>query len=242
MSAVYALTGALRARARLLVDEHSPVDALAAYYAWYSPVERVQLFLAEDGPGQPSGLLVRAQTGMDLFRPLVTFRADSEVTAAELFGAGLPPARPVYLTVPDRLAVWANKYLNVTDAELHRLYRFDPARYQPLLNVLVVTSHDPSGGPRCEIRAGEHVGAVAGVNWQSPHFAEIYVYTEPAVRGRGWGKAVVSTLAGLLLKAGRVPLYVVSASNDYSIRLAEAVGFVDTGHREYVGQAVRAGA
>lgn len=242
MSAVYALTGALRERARLLVDERLPSDALAAYYACYSPANRAQLFLSEAGPGQPNGLLVRAQTGMDLFRPLVTFRADTEATAVALFSAGLPVGRPVYLTVPDHLATWANKHLSVTEAELHRLYRFEPARHQPMLNVLVVTSDDPSGGPRCEIRSGEHPGAVAGVNWQSPHFAEIYVYTEPAVRGRGWGKAVVSTLAGLLLKAGRVPLYVVSESNDYSIRLAEAVGFVDTGHREYVGQAVRTGA
>ena len=106
--------------------------------------------------------------------------------------------------------------------------------------MLIVTSTSADGLPRCEIRAGERAGAVAGVNWQSPRYAEIYVYTEPAVRGRGWGKAVVRSLVGLILKGGRTPLYVVSESNEYSIRLAEAVGFEDVGRREFVAQAVRA--
>ena len=101
--------------------------------------------------------------------------------------------------------------------------------------MLVVTSSGPDGLPHCEIRAGERAGAVAGINWQSPRFAEVYVYTEPAVRGRGWGKSVVQALVGHILKAGRLPLYVVAQTNEYSIRLAENVGFVNTGQREYVG-------
>lgn len=230
-----------RRRARRLIDERSPADALAGYYVLHCPPERAQLFVHPAGDGPAEGFLVRARTGIDLFRPLVTFRAATEAAALDLFQRGLLPGRPVYLTVPEALAFWANRHLQVTDAELHRVCRLDAGRFQPLLNVLVVTSEDPGGGPRCEIRSGGQVGAVAGVNWQSPRFAEIYVYTEPAVRGRGWGKAVVSSLIGLLLKSGRTPLYVVSEANDYSIRLAEAVGFVDTGQREYVGQAVWAG-
>ena len=49
----------------------------------------------------------------------------------------------------------------------------------------------------------------------------------------------LALLAQRLRQAGRTPLYVVAEDNEYSIRLAEAVGFDDTGHREYVGQAVR---
>lgn len=230
-----------RRRVRVLLDEQSPADALAGYYALHCPAERAQLHVHPDGDGPADGFLVVARTGIDLFRPLVTFRAASEAVTLALFGRGLTPGRPLYLTVPERLAVWANQRLAVADAELHRIYRLDVRRFEPVINVLVVTSHDPGGGPRCEIRAGGEVGAVAGVNWQSPGFAEIYVYTEPAVRGRGWGKAVVSSLISLILKSGRTPLYVVSESNDYSIRLAEAVGFADTGQREYVGHAVWAG-
>jgi ribosomal protein S18 acetylase RimI-like enzyme len=228
----------LRAQVRPLLDEHSPADALASYYALYCPPERAELFVHADGNNRADGFLVRARTGLDLFRPLVAFRAQTGAAARALFHEGLIPGRPVYLTVPDALAPWANKHLSVTDAELHRIYRLNLNRYSPLINVLTVTSNDPSGGPRCEIRTREQLGAVAGVNWQSPEFAEVYVYTDPAVRGRGWGKSVVSTLVGLILKSGRKPLYVVSENNDYSIRLAEAVGFEDTGHREYVAQAV----
>jgi ribosomal protein S18 acetylase RimI-like enzyme len=229
----------MRTQVRPLLDERSPADALAGYYALHAPAERSELFVHAGDSGRAEGFLVRAQTGIDLFRPLVTFRARTEAAALALFGQGLPAGRPVYLAVPLALAPWANKYLAVTDAELHRIYRLNPGRYQPIINVLVTTSHDPNGGLRCEIRSGQQVGAVAGVNWQSPDFAELYVYTEPAARGRGWGKSVVSTLVGLILKLGPTPLYVVAENNDYSIRLAEAVGFEDTGHREYVGQAIR---
>lgn len=238
MASATTLSDRQRRRVRGLLDERSPADALAGYYALHSPAERAQLYVHPDGDGSADGFLVVARTGIDLFRPLVTFRAASEPVALALFRAGLSPGRPLYLTVPERLAVWANRNLAVTDAERHRIYRLDVRRFEPVINVLVVTSHDPGGGPRCEIRAGGEVGAVAGVNWQSPDFAEVYVYTEPAVRGRGWGKAVVSSLISLILKSGRTPLYVVSESNDYSIRLAEAVGFTDTGYREYVGHAV----
>lgn len=229
---------ARRRQAAALLDPHSPADALAVYYTVHSPADRTQVWV-QTRAGATAGFLVSARTGMDLFRPLVTLRAESEAVLAALLEAGLPPGRPAYLTVPEALGVWANKYLHTTEAELHRIYRLRPERHQPMLNIHTVISHDPNGGPRCEIRPAGELGAVAGVNWQSPRFGEIYVYTDPAVRGRGWGKAVVATLAGLILQTGRQPLYVVADSNDYSIRLAEAVGFEDTGFREFVAQAAR---
>jgi ribosomal protein S18 acetylase RimI-like enzyme len=122
---------------------------------------------------------------------------------------------------------------------MHRVYRYAPEQYQSEINVLVITTSGADGLPHCEIRASDRSAAVAGINWQSPRYAEVYVYTDPAVRGRGWGKSVVRALVALILKAGRLPLYVVAESNEYSIRLAEAVGFVDTGQREFVCQAVR---
>jgi ribosomal protein S18 acetylase RimI-like enzyme len=231
----------LRAAARSLFDERAPADALAAYYALYHPPDRTELFVYPSNlSARPArGFLVRARTGMDLFRPLVTARLRDDETAQALLRSGLVSGRPVYLTVPEGEARWANKYLHMTDTELHRIYRYTPENYQPEINVLVVTSTGADGLPHCEIRAADRSGALAGINWQSPRFAEVYVYTDPAVRGRGWGKSVVRALVGLVMKAGRTPLYVVAESNEYSIRLAEAVGFVDTGHREFVGQAVR---
>jgi ribosomal protein S18 acetylase RimI-like enzyme len=233
----------LRAVVRPMLDERSAADALAAYYALYHSADRTDLFVypseAATGVVRPRGFLVRARTGMDLFRPLVTAHIHDDETAHALYEQGLIAGRPAYLTVPEDGARWANKYLQISDAELHRIYRYMPEKYVPEINVLVVTSTSADGLPRCEIRAGDRAGAVAGVNWQSPRYSEIYVYTEPAVRGRGWGKAVVRCLVGLILKGGRTPLYVVSESNEYSIRLAEAVGFEDVGRREFVAQAVR---
>lgn len=233
----------VRPRVRPLLDTRSPADALASYYALYHAPARSELFVhperAAAGAEPAAGFLVRARTGLDLFRPLVTFRGPNEAVVAALVERGLQPGRPTYLTVPESLAPWANKCLTVTDAEVHRVYRLNPQRYQPIINVLVVTNTGADGLPRCEIRAGDRAGAVAGINWQSPEFAEVYVYTDQAVRGRGWGKSVVAALVSLIRQSGRTPLYVVAESNEYSIRLAEVVGFDDTGHREYVGQAVR---
>jgi len=231
----------LRSAIRPLLSEQSTADALAAYYALYHPADRTELFVqpVEPGVGPARGFLVRARTGMDLFRPLVTGRLYDDETARALFERGLVPGRPAYLTLLEHEAHWAHKYLQISDAELHRIYRFAPEKYKSEINVLVVTTSGADGLPHCEIRASDRSGAVAGINWQSPRYAEVYVYTDPAVRGRGWGKAVVGALVSLILKSGRLPLYVVAESNEYSIRLAEAVGFVDTDQREFVGQAVR---
>jgi RimJ/RimL family protein N-acetyltransferase len=231
----------MRASLRPLLDEYSPSDALASYYALHHAPDRTEILLSPEPVGlvQPAGFLVRARTGMDLFRPLVTFRATTEDAARDLLERGLPAGRPVYLTVPESLALWSNKYLSVTEADRHHIYRFNPQQYEPIINVLVTTRAGTDGHPRCEIRAGDRAGAVAGINWQSPRFAEVYVYTDPAVRGRGWGKSVVNALVGQILKSRRVPLYVVAETNEYSIRLAERVGFEDTGLREYAGQAVQ---
>ena len=227
----------LHSRIQPLLDPRSAADALATYYAFHHPANRTELFVPE--AAADAGFLVRARTGMDLFRPLVTFRASEERVARELFSAGLVPGRPVYLTVPEALAAWVNRHLSTSDAEIHRVYRCPPDRHRSEINVLVQTGRDEDGAPRCSIETEARLGAVAGVNWQTPLFAEIYVNTDPAVRHRGYGRSVVNALTGLLLKDGRTPLYVVAEGNDASIRLAEAVGFEDTGLREYVCQAVR---
>jgi ribosomal protein S18 acetylase RimI-like enzyme len=231
----------LRSVIRPLLDDRSTADGLAAYYGLYHPADRSELFVhpPDAAAGPARGFLVRARTGMDLFRPLVTGRLHDDETARALFERGLPPGRPVYLTLPEDEGRWANQHLQMSEIELHRIYRYAPEKYQSEINVMVVTGSGADGLPHCEIRGGDRTGAVAGINWQSPRFAEVYVYTDPAVRGRGWGKAVVRALVASILKSGRLPLYVVSESNEYSIRLAEAVGFEDTGQREFVGQAVR---
>lgn len=228
-----------RSLVRPLVDESNPADALAAYYALHHDPGRAAVFthFEPDQPSRPDGFLVRAQTGQDLFRPLVTFRVASAEAAFELFQEGMRGGRPYYVTVPIALAEYVNRYLAVSEPSLYRVYRLDRQNFQPVVNIFVTTERGPDGWPRYEIRQADRVLASAGVNWRSPNYAEIYVYVDGNVRGRGYGKSVVARAASDLIEAGIIPLYVVSEDNTASIRTAEAVGFADTGLREYVCEA-----
>jgi predicted GNAT family acetyltransferase len=78
--------------------------------------------------------------------------------------------------------------------------------------------------------------ALAGVNWRSPAFAEIFVYVHPRGRGRGWGKSVVSACTAALLDEHIRPLYTVEEGNEASGHIAESLGYVDTGLRQFVGE------
>lgn len=223
---------------RGLLDENSPRDALAVHYSLHYDPKRTALVVHQPAPDRADGFLVRAQTGFDLFRPLVTFRAPSEAVAAGLFRQGLLPGRPVQLTVPEALAQWTFRHLQVSDAHLMRLYVLDPDSFRPEINILVTSARSPDGLPRYEIRSGVSVHAAAGVNWRTDRFSEIFVHTDAASRGRGWGRSVLSALIGALLEDRLRPLYVVEEDNSASIRLAEGLGFIDTGHREFGCQAV----
>jgi len=221
-----------------LLDDRSPADAFTAYYALHHDPKRTQIQIHSDANQQVDGFLVRAQTGLDLFRPVVVMRAATDQIAADLLHQGLIPARPYYLVAPLTLSQAINNTVAVTDAEVLCVYRLDPALFSPLLNVLVVSNPSPDGSPRFEIVQGDSVMAAAGVNWRSPYFAEVYVYTKAEARGRGWGKAVVSAVCVDLLKSGLHPLYVVHEQNTASIQLADSLGFKDTGAREYAGQVI----
>jgi predicted GNAT family acetyltransferase len=77
------------------------------------------------------------------------------------------------------------------------------------------------------------VVAAAGVNWQTDRFADMYVYTDPDVRGRGWGKAVGAACVQDILGERLLPLYTSAEDNVPSLRLAESLGFRDRGVREF---------
>ncbi len=234
-------TSTLRDSVRRLLDIRSPADALATYYALYHPPDRTELFLWPLGADRPVGFLVRARTGYDLFRPLVTLRAPDPASAAGLLQVGLFPNRPALLTVPDRLAELVAARLEISQLERLRLYQLEPRDHEPVINVLVTRAQAPGSLARYEIRSGEQIAAAAGLNWRSPEFAEIYVHVHPSGRERGWGKSVVSALTSELIAGSVRPLYLAAETNPASIRLAESLGFRDTGFREFTGQAVLRG-
>jgi hypothetical protein len=227
---------------RLLLNEHSPADAMAAYYAFHHPDERTQLLITpeEAGPGQASGFVTLSRTGIDLFRPLVTMRLPQDgqdYPAGEaLLRRALQPGMPVILSTPVAYLPLLHALLEVQSEELLRIYALEHSRFEPVINVLVARSSTPGNLPRYVIRSSQsasgEIVASAALNWQSLRFAEIAVFTRPDQRRQGWGRSVVAALVQDLLTSGRTPLYVVAEENQPSIQLAESVGFVDTGVRE----------
>ncbi len=223
--------GEMRDVVRMMLDENSPADAPTAYYALYHDPARSALFVERDAGGNPLGFVARCQTGLDLFRPLVTLKCRDAGVLSRLLARALVPGRPYLLFANLNQLPMLGSDLEIGEQRIYSIYYLDPARFRPVVNVMVVHNRAPNGTPRCEIRSGG-LQAVAGVNWQSPGFAEIYVHTEPLARKRGWGRSVVAACTEEVLKEGRIPLYLVEPHNEESVGLAMRLGYVDTGARQ----------
>jgi hypothetical protein len=225
---------------RQLLDDASPTDAPTAYYTLFHEPARSALYTSVDETGVAQGFVGRFQTGQDLFRPLVTMRCRDAAVAAKLLKQALTPGRPyIFFIAADQLPL-ARDHLQIESEQVFNIYRLEARRFQPVINVMVVHKEAANGTPRCEIHSGGLM-AVAGVNWQSPGFAEIYVHTELPARQRNWGRSVVMALTERLLRDGRLPLYLVEPGNEVSRSLAESVGYVDTGARQVYAQAIYPG-
>lgn len=218
-----------------LLRVHSPADALAAYYALHHGEARTTLAVHCDEWGLADGFIAVCQTGFDLFQPLVVLRAPGVPVAADLLRGALSPLRSYHVVVPPALAPAMEAEMDVQAAATHLVFEARPADFKPVINVLVMSSRDPGGALRFAIRAADgHVVAESGTNWRTDEFAEVFVYVEMAARGRGLGKSVVSSCVVHLLESNLRPLYIVEEDNAESVAIAEALGFVDTGAREFV--------
>jgi RimJ/RimL family protein N-acetyltransferase len=215
-----------------------PGDALAAYYALFHDPGRTLLWLHCGDEEWIDGFVAVCQTGFNLFQPTVVLRALDSGSAAALLREALQPGRPYYIVTTPALETVVRALLPLEREEFNRVYRFDPRRYRPEINVLVQPSRGADGSPKFVIQSRGEIAAEAGVNWRSPHFAEVFVHTQPRARGRSWGKAVVAACATTLIQGGVQPLYMVAEGNEASLRLAESVGFVDTGAREFAAAGV----
>jgi GNAT superfamily N-acetyltransferase len=183
-----------------------------------------------------NGFVAVCQTGADLFRPLIVLRAPDEKAVGELLHAALAPGRPFQVVVPVTMASAVREHMEIAHSSLTHVYRLDPTRFQPVINVLVQRVTGADGTPRFEIESQGQLAAMSGTNWRSPTFAEVFVYVHPSGRGRGWGKSVVSACTAYLLEERLRPLYMVEEGNHASRRIAEGLGYVDTGLRGFVGE------
>jgi len=231
-----------------LLNSHDPADGLACYYALYHPEDRTSLLVHRNEQGRVDGFVTLSRTGMDLFRPLLTLRAESEEVAAELLESALPPEAAVIIAVPLALRPLIEALFSISGETVASLHQLRRANFRPIINVLVTRAPTPSGDPRFVIRGqsfdrgARSIGpalATAGINWRSPYFADLYVDVEPQARGRELGKSVVSALSTWLLEQHITPLYTVAAGNSASLRLASSLGFTDSGTRLFLCDGVR---
>jgi L-amino acid N-acyltransferase YncA len=225
-----------RREIRPLLSPVEPLEAVISYYAlWHDP-RRTELFIHRDSRHCVDGFLTVSQTGVDLFRPLVTLFAQDSRAVGELLHNALTPERPYRLVVPLDLASEVREHLEFSRSSTNRIYRLDPSRFQAVVNVLVQRAVSADGSARYQIESQGQLVAMSGTNWRSPAFAEVFVYVHPKGRGRGWGKSVVSACTAGLLEERLRPLYMVREGNQASITLAEGLGYVDTGARELAGE------
>lgn len=213
-----------------------PADAIADYYAFHHPDVRTGLIAYPDGAERATGYLAQSRTGMDLFRPFVTLRLpiqDLETSATVIY-SGLLPGTAVILFAPASYSPLLQALFEVQSAETLCLYTLSPQRIEPVINVLVAETTGPNGLPRFIIRsqASGEVIAAAGLNWQSPRYAELSVNTDLNHRRQGFGQSVVSAIVQHVLANGRLPIYLVAENNQPSIQLAENAGFRDSGARK----------
>lgn len=224
--------------AQLLTRE--PADALASYFTLEHDPRRVRLHVRTNAEGRTTAFVAVCQTGMDLFRPLVVMRAVDSAVLRELLREALQPGRHYLLSAPPSLLPDIAAECEVHGEAVNHIYTLAAAGFKPVANVLVRTSRTPDGLFRASIAARDGSNAAeAGTSWISSRFAEIYVQVAELVRRRGLGKSVVSAVCSAVLEHGRTPLYVTAADNVASQRLAERLGFVDSGAFEMTGAIMR---
>ncbi|MCS7057109.1 MAG: GNAT family N-acetyltransferase [Thermoflexales bacterium] len=214
----------------------TPRDALAWYFALEHDPRRTRLYVRSDNSGRPIAFVAICQTGLDLFRPLVVMRGDDSATLQQMLRDALAPNRQYLFNAQPSARPTLEAVCQLHGETVNDIYALNRNDFKPIVNILVQTSKTPDGLLRAVIRArdGSNV-AEAGTTWISSQYAEIFVRVVEGARGRGLGKSVVSAISAQVLEMGRTPLYVVGQANVASVRLAERLGYHNTGARELSG-------
>ena len=222
-----------------LLDPHNPGDGLAAYYAYHHDRSRTHIITTPELSGNRTvqGYIAVSRTGIDLFRPLLTMRLPMHdlTMSADLLRLALPTEHEAFVVCPITYDPIVRAMYEVKTEQTLAIFILDRKDLKPEINVLV-TRQDKNDLPRFVIKQAVNqqrvTVAAAGLNWQTPHFAEIAVRTHAEYRRRGLGQSVVNALAKHALDHGRRPLYAVALENQPSIDLARRAGFQDTGYRQ----------
>lgn len=231
MTQVHELTVVDRQNLAGLLDTESAADAAPLYFALQHPSERTRLLGYGADPTRPTGFLAVAQTGLDLFRPLLVPFVNGPKAFRALMEAGLTPGMGGLLRIPAEQMSWIDGKFEISQAEVSQVLRLDPSAYEPVLNVLVLESRSPDGAPRYEVRAADGAHAAAGLNWYGNPYAEIYLQADEGSRSRKMSLSVLSAMVGRLLGERRIPLYLVRELDMAARTEALTLGFRPTGQR-----------
>jgi hypothetical protein len=221
-----------------LLNLRSASDAILAYYGLEHPINRVKIFVRYSESNRPTGFVIVAQTGLDLFRPLVLPNIISEEALGSLLGEALNPMQPILLALPLEQRTWAEKFLEISNSNVSELLRLEGNSFNPLINVLVAPNRGADGLMRFEINAQSGARAAAGINWQGESFAEVYVETDQESVRRKFADSVLSALCQYLLERKMLPLLRYDGSVHMAFESLNQMGFVSTGSRILMGQAI----
>jgi hypothetical protein len=220
--------------AQLLTDR--PADAVATYFALEHDAKRTRLFVHATPQRRALAFVAVCQTGLDLFRPLVVLRADDSAALRGLLREALAPRRQYLFNAPPSAQPDLVAECDLNGESTNAIYTLDVGDFKPVVNVLVQTSRTPDGLLRASIKARDGSNAAeAGTSWISARYAEVFVSVLEGARGRGLGTSVVSAVSAQILELRRTPLYVADTSNAASKRLAQRLGYADTGAFELSG-------
>lgn len=215
---------------------HNAGDALTSYFALEHDTRRVKLHLRTAASGRTLAFVAVCQTGLDLFRPLVVMRGDDSSALRDALKEALAPRRQYLLSAPPTLQPDITALCELSGDSVNAIYTLNAANHTPVVNIMVQTSSTPDGMLRASVPARDGTNAAeAGTSWISTRFGEVFVQVAETVRGRGLGKSVVSAVCTNLLQRKRTPLYITRTDNVASRKLAERLGFQDTGGYELSG-------
>jgi hypothetical protein len=231
MSTYQVIEAEERALLEPLLNQRSASDAIVTYYALKHPAKKVNLFASLGAGGKPVSFLVLAQTGMDLFRPLVLpFVASLEVLN-QLMDIAIGSDQPFIIQLPLEQRDWLDSSFELSNVHTAELLRMDKSAFKPIVNVLVTEVETPNDFSRFEIRSNSGSIAAAGINWAGDEYAEVYLDFDKEAIKRNFTLSVLSAMSNKLLERNHIPLFLLEDRSAIPYQSLEGLGFRSTGQR-----------
>ena len=238
MQTVSSIDISRRSELEPLLDKYSVEDAMVAYYALDHPADKTRLYGYYGSGEKLTGFMVIAQTGFDLFRPVVLPFVPERKAFKYLIQTALSDQRNYLVTIPVEQRDILESVVDITETRISEIHRLNLSFYDRVINILAVRKENSSGWPRYEITSRKGGFAAAGVNWLSPYAVEIYTDADEEGRSRGFVTSVLSHIIEELMNEDRMVLHRLDDEDARGYMDAFSVGFRPTGVRTLISQIV----